>query len=121
MSEPSKNPGGQIYHAAELFGKSQGGESGSVTGGGEPPDNGAMEARIAKLESLAEKTSERLAVIEKDLAVIKSNHATKEDVAALRGDMKASVAEAKNSIIMWVVSAILLAQLLPAVLKKFGL
>jgi hypothetical protein len=35
--------------------------------------------------------------------------------------MKSSVAEAKNSIIMWVVSAILLAQLLPAMLKKFGL
>lgn len=49
------------------------------------------------------------------LAVIKAL------VAALRGDMKSSVAEAKNSIIMWVVSAILLAQLLPAMLKKFGL
>ena len=34
---------------------------------------------------------------------------------------KADVANAKNSIIMWVVSAILLAQLLPAILRKFGL
>ena len=34
---------------------------------------------------------------------------------------KADVAEAKNSIIMWCVSAVLLAQLLPAILKKFGL
>lgn len=89
--------------------------------GGEPPDNGDMEQRVAKLEALAEKTSERLTAIEKDVAVIKSNYATKEDVAALRGDMKAAVAEAKNSIIMWVVSAILLAQVLPSLLKKFGL
>lgn len=77
---------------------------------GEPPDNGNMEARVAKLETLAEKTSERLTAIEKDVAVIKSNYATKADIA-----------EAKNSVIMWVVSAILLAQLLPAILKKFGL
>jgi hypothetical protein len=87
-------------------------------GGG---DNGDMEARISRLESVAEKTDARLHAIEKDVAVIKSSHATREDVAALRGDMKSSVAEAKNSIIMWVVSAILLAQLLPALLKRFGL
>lgn len=77
------------------------------TGGG---DNGDMEARVAKLEALAEKTGERLAALDRDVAIIKSNYATKADIA-----------EAKNSIIMWVVSAILLAQLLPALLKKFGL
>lgn len=55
--------------------------------GGEPPDNGDMEARIAKLESLAEKTSERLAAIEKDVSVIKSNYATKEDLARLNADV----------------------------------
>lgn len=37
------------------------------------------------------------------------------------GATKADLAEAKNSIVMCVVSAILLAQLLPAILKKFGL
>lgn len=79
-------------------------------GGTEPPDNGDMEARIAKLEALAEKTGDRLTSIERDVAVIKSNYSTKADVA-----------EAKNGVIMWVVSAILLAQLLPAILKKFGL
>lgn len=89
--------------------------------GGEPPDNGDMEPRVAKLEALAEKTNDRLVAIERDVAIIKSNYATKEDIAALRGEMKTAVAEAKNSIIMWVVSAILLAQLLPSILKKLGM
>lgn len=69
-----------------------------------------MEARVAKLEAIAEKTSDRLAKLEQDVAIIKSNYSTKADVS-----------EAKNSIIMWVVSAIFLAQLLPPILKKFGL
>lgn len=75
---------------------------------GEPPDNGDMNTRVAKLEALAEKSDARLYAIEKDLAV-------------MRAEMKAAVAEAKNSIIMWVVSAILLAQVLPVLLKKLGL
>lgn len=74
-----------------------------------------MDQRVAKLEALAEKTGERLAALDRDLAVIKSNYATREDVAALRGEMKAAVAEAKNSIILWVVAAVFLAQLLPVV------
>lgn len=93
-----------------------------VTTGGSPPYDGDMEERVKKLEIIAEKTSERLGAIEKDVAVIKSNYATREDMAAvrgeisaLRGEVKAAVAEAKNSTIMWVVSAIFLTQLLPAV------
>ena len=75
-----------------------------------PPTDMDLSQRVAKIESIAEKTSVQLTALEKDVAVIKSNYATKADVA-----------EAKNSVIMWVVSAILLAQLLPALLKKFGL
>ena len=69
-----------------------------------------MEARISKLEALTEKTGERMIALERDVAVIKSNYATKADVS-----------EAKNSIIMWVVSAIFLAQLLPTLLKHLGI
>ena len=64
-----------------------------------PPD---MQQRVTKLEALAEKTDTRLHAIEKDLAV-------------LRAEMKADIANAKNSIIMWVVGAVFLAQLLPVV------
>lgn len=90
-------------------------------GGGEPPDNGAMDARITKLEGIAEKTGEHMGSIEKDLAVIKADLASFKQESFRAFATKADVSEAKNSIIMWVVSAILLAQLLPALLKKFGL
>lgn len=89
--------------------------------GGEPPDNAGMEARVAKLEVIAEKASERLVAIDKDLALIKGDLASFKQEAFRTLATKADLAEAKNSIIMWVVSAIFLAQLLPALLKKFGL
>ena len=80
---------------------------------GQPPGPPDMGPRLDKLEAIAEKTGERLTAIEKDIAVLKANSA--------HYATKADVADAKNGIIMWVVSAILLAQLLPAILKKFGL
>jgi len=48
--------------------------------GGEPPDNSDMQSRVAKLESIAEQTGARLAALERDIAVIKSNYATREDL-----------------------------------------
>lgn len=86
-------------------------------GGGEPP----MDARITKLENLTEKTSEKLSNIDRDLALLKGEVSGFKSEAFRSFATKADVADAKNSIIMWVVSAILLAQLLPAILKKFGL
>ena len=80
------------------------------SGGGEPPGGDQLETRIAAVEAKVDNLVDRMTVLERDVAVIKSNYATKADVA-----------EAKNSVIMWVVSAILLAQLLPALLKKFGI
>lgn len=47
---------------------------------GGPPDPPDMEARIAQLEKLAERTGERLTAIERDIAVMRGNYATKEDL-----------------------------------------
>lgn len=69
-----------------------------------------MEARVEALEQSAQETRERLIRIEAKQDEFIKHYATKADLT-----------EAKNSVIMWVVSAILLAQLLPAILKKFGL
>jgi DNA-binding ferritin-like protein len=72
--------------------------------------------RVDRLEEIAEKMAERLFALERDVAIIKSNYATKADLA----ELKADIAAAKASIIMWVVTAIFLAQLLPALLNRFG-
>lgn len=75
-----------------------------------------MEARVTKLEAIAEKTGERLAQIDVRLNRIES----KQDEFTKHYATKADLTDAKNSIIMWVVGAILFAQLLPAILKKIG-
>ncbi len=83
---------------------------GKVDRPGGPPDDPTMEERVKKLEAA-------LSTLQQDVAVVRANYATKADVEAV----KTSVAEAKSTIILWVVSAIFLAQLLPALLKKLGL
>lgn len=85
---------------------------GSFDGGGGGGYDGRMEARITRLEA-------DLTAIKIDVAVIKANGATKADLAEVKGGLKADIAEAKVSIIMWVVSAIFLAQLLPSLVKLF--
>ena len=65
----------------------------SAVSGSAPPaqpgtkngDKARMEERTSKLESLAEKTLERITFLDVDLAVIKSNYATKEDIAKMEG------------------------------------
>jgi hypothetical protein len=56
---------------------------GLVEGGGEPPYDGGMEARITTLEQANLETRDRLARIETRLESV----ATKADLAELRGEM----------------------------------
>jgi hypothetical protein len=84
---------------------------------------------------------EKLAADEADhkveLALLKANYATKDDIAELKimfaklenqfsetrielkSDIHTQIAEAKASIVTWSLTAIFLAQLLPALLKLF--
>ena len=70
---------------------------------GEAQDDREMESRVTKLEA-------DVTAIKMDLAVIKATMATKADIA-----------EAKASIIMWVVGAVFLAQLVPSMIKVIEL
>lgn len=90
-----------------------------------------MNERVEKLEVLAENTSNRLYALERDVAIIKANGATKADIAELRSefkidiaklrsDMVSAIAEAKTSTVLWVVGAIFLAQVLPMLLNRLG-
>jgi hypothetical protein len=62
--------------------------------------------RVAGLENRFGGFDQRLTALEQSVAVIRSNYATKADVL-----------DTKNSIIMWVVSAVLFAQVIPTLLK----
>ena len=101
--------------------------SAELRGGPRPPDNGDMEQRLTRLESLAEKADARLQTVDKSLIHIAARldsheklFASKEELARVEGSLKSAISEAKSSIILWVVSAFFLAQLLPILLKKLG-
>lgn len=82
---------------------------------GEPPDNEGMEARLDKLEAIAEKTGERLANIERDLAVMKVE-ATSFKAEAFRAfATKEDLHRELNGMTWKLGVAIILAQLLPAI------
>ena len=74
---------------------------------------GRMEERIEKLES-------DLAAMKIDLGILKANSATKSDIAEVKAETKTAISEAKTSIILWVVGAVILGQILPAILRAFA-
>lgn len=76
-------------------------------------------AERMNIQTRLEKTEADIASIKVDIAFLKANSATKVDIAELKGELKATAAEIKSSIIMWVVGAIFIAQLLPSLLKLF--
>lgn len=57
--------------------------------GGEPPDNGGMEARVTKLEAATFQ-------LQQDVAVIKSNYATRADLIGVEGALRAELHKAIN-------------------------
>ncbi len=83
--------------------------------GGEPPDNGAMDARITKLEAIAEKTGERLANIERDLAIMKGETTSFKAEAFRAFATKEDLHRELNGMTWKLGVAIILAQLLPAI------
>lgn len=67
-----------------------------------------MEKRIEKLE-------DGFAAIALELGIIRGTCATKSDIA----ELKSTLYEAKTTIILWVVIVVVLAQILPGLLKQF--
>jgi len=69
-----------------------------------------MQTRLEKLEI-------NIQTIQTDLAVIKASYATKADLGAIKAD----ISDAKTRIILWVVSAVFMAQLLPLLIRSLPL
>lgn len=64
---------------------------------------------MSKLKEIVAAIDRRLNTLEKDVEVIKANYATKADVS-----------DAKNTIIMWVVGSVLVAQVLSPLIKALS-
>lgn len=73
----------------------------SFDGGGGGGYDHPMEERVKKLEELVDKTVERVVNIERDVAVIKSNYATREDISKLGVAMQAEINAQTWKMILW--------------------
>ena len=76
-----------------------------------------MDNRIESLERRMDNVEADIVAIKLDIAVLKATSATKADLAKLEGELKSAIAGAKAVVIIWVSSAVILAQVLPAILK----
>ena len=74
-----------------------------------------METRTSSLELLSEKTLERVTVLEVNLAVVKSNYATKEDIARLKED----IAKLEATLLKWFVGTAVTIASFDFVVAKF--
>lgn len=73
-----------------------------------------MEAPISTLELLSTKTFERVTALEVGIAVIKSNYATKEDIAKLNE----AIAKSEGTLLKWFIgTAVTMASLTFAAAK----
>ena len=82
------------------------------------------ELKIATKVDIAELRTETKTAIaelkaETMVAIAELKAETKADIAELKAELISKISEAKTSVIIWVTSAIFLAQLLPALLKLF--
>lgn len=75
-------------------GRSDNGDGGAHTGGGDPPGGDSMEARVAALEKAIPDIRERLARVETKLDNVEKNMATKSDLEAVRGSISTDVQKA---------------------------
>ncbi|USX18822.1 hypothetical protein NHH82_23550 [Oxalobacteraceae bacterium OTU3REALA1] len=76
-----------------------------------------METRTSSLEVMVEKTLERVTLLEVDLAVIKSNYATREDVAKVKED----IARLEVTLLKWFIgTAVTIAGLAFAAARFFN-
>jgi len=78
-----------------------------------------MDNRIESLEHRMDNVEADIVAIKLDIAVLKTTSATKADLAKLEGELKSAIADAKAVVIIWVSSAVIFAQVLPALLKLF--
>lgn len=61
--------------------------AGGVDNGGGPPHNGDMEARVSKLEGIAETTRDKITAVESRLQTIELTAASKDDLAKAKEDI----------------------------------
>lgn len=79
-----------------------------------------MKARIEQYQDVLQILKDDLQTVKTDVAVIKSNYVSKSDLAVEIAAVRTEISEAKSGIIIWVVSAVFLAQFIPVFIQRFS-